>query len=299
MGAEGARAPESQVIGVSADGSGPVLVLSALDLEYQAVRVHLARLRQRIHPAGTLFETGHLPRGGGEITIAMTGEGNTGAAILAERAIAMLRPRALLFVGVAGTLKDDISLGDIVVATKIYAYHGGKDASDGFLARPRAWDAPHELAELARQITLTASWTRYLTPDPAGQQPKVHFKPIAAGEVLLNSACAPLAEQLRRTYNDAVAVETESAGISQASQLNRSVPLLVIRGISDRADADKQAADRAGWQHIAAVHAAGFALTLAAALNTQRRSEHGAGSQHSNDEAARLPHAEQVQRPTI
>jgi nucleoside phosphorylase len=91
---------------------GGVLVLTALDLEYEAVRAHLSDLREHAHPAGTLFETGWLP-GGRQVTIAVTGEGNQGAAVLAERGIAMFRPRAVMFVGVAGALKDDISLGDV------------------------------------------------------------------------------------------------------------------------------------------------------------------------------------------
>ena len=188
---------------------GSVLVLTALDLEYQAVREHLTELTMRSHPAGTLFETGHLPGSGADITIAVTGEGNREAAVLTERAIGMFNPQALLFAGVAGALKDGIDLGDVVVATRVYAYHGGKEDYGGFLARPRAWDAPHELDQLARHIARTQSWARYLTVDPSGRLPVVHFKPIAAGEVLLNSHETPLARQLHRTYNDAAAIEME------------------------------------------------------------------------------------------
>jgi hypothetical protein len=45
----------------------PVLVLTALDLEYQAVSAHLTGLRRHPHPAGTLFETGYLPGAEGEV----------------------------------------------------------------------------------------------------------------------------------------------------------------------------------------------------------------------------------------
>ncbi len=241
---------------------GGVLVLTALDLEYQAVRAHLSGLREYSHPAGTLFETGQLPDGG-RITLAVTGEGNPGAAVLAERAITMFGPQAVMFVGVAGSLKDDVGLGDIVVGTKIYAYHGGAEADDGFLARPRAFEAAHELEQPARRIARTGSWASRLGPGSPAALPTVHFKPIAAGEVLLNSRDAPLARQLRRTYQDAAAIEMESAGLSQASHLNRGLPAITIRGISDRADSAKHAADEAGWQPRAAAHAAAFAVTLA------------------------------------
>ena len=58
--------------------------------------------------------------------------------MLAERAIAMFQPLALLCTGIAGCLKDDIALGDIVVATKVYAHHSGREHDDGLLPYPRA-----------------------------------------------------------------------------------------------------------------------------------------------------------------
>jgi len=137
---------------MDADTGGTVVVLTALNLEYDAVRAHLTEIQRIDHPAGTLFEVGRLPGGRGRVVLAVTGEGNTGAAILTERAIRMFQPEALLFVGVAGALKDDIALGDVVVATKVYSYHGGKDEDGGFLSRPRAWKIPHHLDQIARYI---------------------------------------------------------------------------------------------------------------------------------------------------
>lgn len=241
-----------------------VVLLTALDLEYQAVRRHLDGPRVRSHPAGTVFEVGHLRDVAGTVALAVTGEGNVSAAVLAERAIAMFQPQALLCVGVAGGLKNDIALGDVVVATKVYALHGGRDYGDGFLARPRAWQASHELEQFARYVARAGTWTGILPPAPACRPPAVHFKPIASGEVVLNAADTPLAARLRDTYDDAVAVDMESAGVAQAAHLNRSLPVLSVRGISDRADTGKRAADAAGWQHVAAAHAAAFTVTMSA-----------------------------------
>lgn len=266
---------------MNTDTARTVVVLTALDLEYLAVRAHLVGLRQRRHPAGTLFETGQLPGSDVMIVIAVTGAGNPGAGVLTERAIAMFRPQALLFVGVAGSLADDLGLGDVVVATKVYAYHGGKDEDGGFLARPRAWEAPHELDQLARHISRTNSWATLLDPVSQRRPPAVHFRPIAAGEVVLNSRDTPLAQQLRRTYNDAAAIEMESAGVSQAGHLNRNLPVLTVRGISDKADGFKENADRAGSQTTAAAHAAAFALALAAELGAQSHDDTPTGAEPS------------------
>jgi nucleoside phosphorylase len=250
-------------------GGHPVLVLTALDLEYQAVRAHLTGLRRQPHPQGTLFETGRLPGHETEITIALTGEGNAGAAVLAERAMSMFSPQALLFVGVAGALKDDIELGDVVVATRVYAYHGSKEQDEGTWTRPRSWEAPHDLEQLAHYIARERPWAGSLPADASGRRPAVHFKPIAAGEVLLASRLTETAQRLRRVFNDAAAVEMESAGVSQASQFNRSLPTLIIRGISDRADGGKATLDGEGWQPRAAAHAAAFAVAMAAELTAR------------------------------
>lgn len=246
------------------------VVLTALDLEYQAVRRCLRRNRLRRHPAGTLFELGQLPGTAGTIAMAVTGPGNVGAAILAERAIAMFRPQAMLCVGVAGCLRRDIALGDVVVASKVYALHDGRVRDDVFVARPRAWHASHELEQIAKLVARTGAWTSLLPPDSWHLPPAVHFKPVASGEVVLNGHHNSMTGHLRDVFDDAVAVEMESAGIAHAAHLNRSLPVLTVRGISDHADAAKHANDAAGWQHVAAGHAAAFTVaTLALALRRQ------------------------------
>ena len=236
------------------DPARPVVILTALGLEYAALRERLAGHRVVRDQTGTIFEVGTLPGCPRPIALAEIGEGNATAAVLTERAAALFKPEALLFVGVAGSLKADIRIGDVVVATKVYFVHGGKEEDGGFWSRPRAWDAPHRLDQLARYVHRTGTW-------PSA----VHFKPIAAGEVVLDSRTSPLARLIRERYNDAGAIEMEGAGVARAAHL-ATLPALVIRGISDAADGGKSAADARGSQPRAAANAATFALALAAAL---------------------------------
>ena len=230
-----------------------------MNLEYKAMRDQLTELRRVWHPQGTAFEVGRIRGLPWEVALVVTGEGNAATAVLAERAIAWFRPHALFVVGVAGGLKDDIELGDVVVATWVHGYHGGKEDAQGFRARPRGWGSTHLLEQAARAVDITGTWTELL-PEPA--RPAVHFKPIAAGEVVLNSRETPLALQLRQHYDDAAAIETESAGSAAAAHLNGSLPVLTIRGISDKADGSKHLSDRAGLQPVAASHAAAFTAAL-------------------------------------
>ncbi|WP_203933075.1 5'-methylthioadenosine/S-adenosylhomocysteine nucleosidase family protein [Virgisporangium ochraceum] len=240
-----------------------VAILTALDVEYEAVRRHLRIDRVFRHPAGTVFETGETTASGNRVALVRTGPGNTTTALIAERAIAAFRPKALLFVGVAGSLHDDVRLGDIVVSSKVYAFHGGKVEGVEFFPRPQVWQAPHILDQLAGHVFRTGSWAKRLHDHPT---PTVHFKPLAGGEVLVNTRLGTVAEHLRLNYNDAVAVDMESVGVACAGHLNGSLPVLSIRGISDLADGAKATTDHAGWQTVAAANAAAFAVSLVDAI---------------------------------
>ncbi|WP_217226930.1 5'-methylthioadenosine/S-adenosylhomocysteine nucleosidase [Streptomyces anulatus] len=246
---------------------GPrVVVLTALQLEFQAVHTHLTDLESYEHEMGTRVEEGALPGTPWRVALAELGEGNTNAAALTERINSWLKPAALFFVGIAGAIKDGLELGDVVVATKTYAYQGGKLDPDGFMARPSAWDASHWLEQAARHNLRSGEWTIHIRSRRPQRTPAVQLKPIAAGDVVLNSADNPLSDQLRHTYNDAVAIEMEGAGFARAAHLAGRVDALTIRGISDKADGQKHAADAAGKQPQAAAHAAAAAIAVITAL---------------------------------
>ncbi|GAA2268942.1 hypothetical protein GCM10009853_022980 [Glycomyces scopariae] len=245
-------------------GPDTVVVLTALDLEYTAVLRHLYDVEIRHHKAGTQFQVGTTACGArGRIALGLTGVGNQSAAVIAERAIQEFSPMATLFVGVAGSLWPKPELGDVVVAERVYAYHGGTSEDGGLRARPRAWEAPHAISQLAHQIDRTGEWRRRL---PAGSRSiNVHFGSIAAGEVVQNSRVSREAMWIRDHYNDAIAVEMEAAGVAHAGHLS-GTRVGIVRGVSDRADGTKNTGDDAEWQPVAAANAAAFAVHLAEQL---------------------------------
>jgi adenosylhomocysteine nucleosidase len=241
-----------------------VVILTALDVEYQSIRSKLANVQVQPHPAGTRFEVGMLEDHHCRIALALVGKGNHPAAVLAERAIAQFAPAALLFVGVAGALWPQIALGDVVVATHVYAYHGGTSEHDGLKSRPRVWEISHRSDQIARHLARTGNWKRRLSHEGAAAE--VHFGPIAAGEIVQDSAISGEAQWIREHYNDALAIEMEAAGVAQAGHLNNSLPVIIVRGISDRADGSKAITDGRRWQSRAAQNAAAFAAVLAGQL---------------------------------
>lgn len=245
-----------------------VVVLTALDLEYKAVRKHLKDIEQHRHSSGTRFEIGTVDGTDCRIALGLVGVGNASSAVLAERAIREFAPVAALFVGVAGAVWDSTPLGQIVVAERVYAYHGGTSEDDGHKARPRAWETSHHLSQLAHQLERSGTWAARLPLDASmsdGGRPGVRFGAIAAGEVVLNSRVSVEARRIRKYYNDTTAIEMEAAGVAHAGHLN-SAPVAIVRGISDRADGEKSSANDGTWQPRAAAHAAAFAIELAVEL---------------------------------
>lgn len=245
-----------------------VVILTALNLEYQAVQARLADPHLHGYVEGTRFEIGTVPGTECRVALGLTGKGNQSAGILATLAIKEFAPLAVLFVGVAGALWDGTPLGDVVMATHVYDYHGGTSEDDGLKARPRTWEAPHWILQLASHLSRTGEWLAK-GDVPAGERvPQVHFAPIAAGEIVQNSRTSYEAKLLREHYNDALAIEMEGAGVAKAGHLGE-VPVAIIRGLSDMANGTKSTSDDGTWQPRAAAHAAAFAIRLAEELITE------------------------------
>lgn len=231
-----------------------VLILTALPVEYAAVRHLLSNLHELIHPKGTIYEIGALEHL--SVAIAQIGAGNEAAALEAERGIATLGPQAVVFVGVAGGLKD-VAIGDVVVGTKIYGYESGK-ARSTFEPRPDVGQSSYRLVQRARLEAIRPDW-RALTAFE--RKPAVYVAPIAAGEKVVASRRSQVFRFLRKSYGDAIAVEMEGRGLLVAAAANEGVLALVVRGISDLIGG-KAAADASGSQARASAAAAAFAARV-------------------------------------
>ncbi|WP_343244003.1 5'-methylthioadenosine/S-adenosylhomocysteine nucleosidase [Streptomyces sp. SID13726] len=241
-----------------------VVILTALALEYAAVRTHLTGREELVHAeTGTRVERGRLAGADWAVALAELGEGALNTAALTTQLVSWLRPRAVLFVGVAGSLKEDIGIGDVVVGTKVYSVHGGKQTPEGFLVRPEAWPGSNALVQAARSAVRELPGVR------------AHFKPIASGDVVLADSGSGLARHLREHYNDAAAIETEGSGAAHAAHLDGRAEALVIRGISDHADTGKPAADASGSQHWAAEQAAAVAAEVLRRYRVRRDATEG------------------------
>jgi tetratricopeptide (TPR) repeat protein/nucleoside phosphorylase len=240
-----------------------VIILTALPVERQAVLRHLQEPHEVIHPSGTIYHRGRFTgtHRSWRVVVAEIGMGGIAAALEAEKAISFFQARIAFFVGIAGGLKD-VSRGDVVVATKVYAYESGK-AAQHFEPRPELGYSSHALEQRARDEARQKRWLARLDSFSPDTTPRVFIGALAAGEKVLASTRSSLSRLLKKTYGDALAIEMEGHGFLHAIRLNSTVHGLVIRGISDLID-DKPVSDAAGWQQVAAQHAAAFAFQVLA-----------------------------------
>lgn len=239
-----------------------VVILTAIPLEYLAVRNHLTAIVEKTHPKGNVYELGvfeghYHPW---EVGIAEVGAGNNTCALETERAITYFDPEVILFVGVAGGIKD-LELGDVVAVEKAYGYERGKVAETGFLTRPDVGKSSYIIYERAKAEARKQDWKKRLKPSEKNDLYKVIAKPIAAGEKVVAETKSEIYELLKNSYNDSVAVEMEGSGFYAACHANDHLQCLIIRGISDLL-INKSKTDAEGYQEIAAANASAFAFEV-------------------------------------
>ncbi len=242
-----------------------ILIFTALPNELKAVEYHLTKLKDEFHSeTDTLYRLGTFMTSKGEIKVAVveTEANNVKAASEVERALSYFKPTYAFFVGVAGGIKD-VSIGDIVVATKIYAYEVGKE-DNVYKPRFEFGEPSHSLKQYAKAVNRANKWQERIDNNyfsNSNHVPTVFLKPIAAGEKVIASTKSRMYKFLRRNCSDALAVAMEEYGFTESIKAHNKVNGIVVRGISDLID-NKSNADKGGSQERAAANAAAFTLEL-------------------------------------
>jgi adenosylhomocysteine nucleosidase len=143
----------------------------------------------------------------------------------------------VLFVGVAGALKDDIPGGWCVGA------HAGCTAItikrsipslSGHVLKAMRHRTPPFATRTARQPAgrLGPKADRPAVPKPS----HCHFKPIVAGEVVLDSRRVAAGRAAERPLQRRGRHRDGKRRVAIAGHLNQSLQVLIVRGVSDHAD---------------------------------------------------------------
>ena len=187
-----------------------------------------------------------------DVTVIELGPGNVEAAAEAGKVSAVGGTDILLFVGIAGALKD-LELGDVVAANEVASFHRAKLVDGERLARPKINPCSRLLVQLARYTVSEDQWQERIA-DPLETRPRAFIGQVLSGEELIKDSAYK--DELKRAYSDALAIENEGFGLTQVA--TASMLTLVIRSASDAADESKSDSD----QERAAQSAAAFAAAL-------------------------------------
>jgi len=243
-------------------------IFTAIPLEYQAVCAHLTNLREEILQLDTLCECGEFfaRKRRWEVIVVETGAGTTRAATRTAYIIGHFKPQVVLFVGIAGGIKD-VELGDVVVASKVYSYESGR-ADPHFQSRPQVYQPTRRILRTARAVARKDDWLKRLKENFSGpaEAPKVIIAPIASGNLVVASIEAEVLQLVRSRFNDTTAIEMEGSGFHESANLYQEIESLIIRGISDLIE-NKSETDKQQFQPLAAKRASAFAFEVLANLD--------------------------------
>lgn len=197
-------------------------------------------------------------------------QGNVSVVSVVRDVLQRWQPRMLVLVGIGGGLGSEVEIGDVVVATQILYYELGRVAATGTVRRVEAY-RPSARLLMAAESVRDSTWaqaTRDGRPPLIPRDPIRHMAPLGSGEKVIADAAADEIAFLRSMNYKVGAVDMEAAGIANAAyEYSSALDLLVIRGISDRADRNKSD----DYQRYAARSAAGFLVAVLGKLAAQTR----------------------------
>lgn len=250
-------------------------VITVLSEETRAVAGMLARAgsyRERTGERGLHFGEAAITAGGQLVKVVMTqaldsGPQSTGIAF--DHLHREYAPALVVLTGIAGGIHSSVKLGDVVIGREVIYYDHRKETPAGTRRRGTSQPVPAQVRRATNRFFSDNGEPCTLTitdPDGISRAFNVLPGPIGSGDAVVADADSDIRSYLA-SYNDkTLAVETEAGGLSQAFYEKVSRPdaggWLVIRGISDHADARKDDA----YHQIAAWHAAAVLELLAAYL---------------------------------
>ena len=180
---------------------------------------------------------------GREVVLVRSGIGKVNAGLCAQILVDVFNVSHLINTGIAGSLRAEINIGDIVVSTDLI-HHDMNAVAFGYPVGqiPQMDVFSFQGDEVLRKVAVQAC--REVNPDI-----QVFEGRIASGDQFV--ADQGVKDFIVKEFG-AYAVEMEGAAIAQAAYLNH-VPFLVIRAISDKADGSAHV-DYPAFEQLAIEH---------------------------------------------
>ncbi len=198
-------------------------IIGAMDEEVAQLK-GLMHGMEEVAKAGMVFAKGEL--WGKDTVVVVSGIGKVNMAVCTQALIDIFDVDTLINTGVAGSLDNDIDIGDIVLSTKAQQHDMDVSALGdpvGIIPRMEesVFKADEHLIEVAREACKEAN------PDI-----KCFTGKVVSGDQFI--ASKDKKDYLVKTFGGRCA-EMEGAAMAHVAYLN-NIPFLIIRAISDKAD---------------------------------------------------------------
>lgn len=231
-------------------------IIGAMDIEVEGLKKDM-QIEREVKKAGMSFCEGML--GGQKAVVVRSGIGKVNAAVCTQILVDEFGAEAVINTGIAGSLNAKIDIGDIVISTDV-VHHDMDAVSFGYVPGqiPQmdvfSFAADETLTSLAEQVC------REVNPEIS----VFHGRIVSGDQFVADKA---VKERIVNQFHG-LCTEMEGAAIAQASYLN-SVPFVIIRAISDKAD-DSASEDYPTFEKKAAQHCIRLVEGLLAALAKDR-----------------------------
>ena len=219
---------------------GKTGIIGAMEVEVNVLKKDMKIIRE-VKKAGMNFCEGTLC--GREAVVVRSGIGKVNAAVCTQILIDEFGVTEVVNTGIAGSLKAEINIGDLVISTDL-VHHDMDAVGFGYpLGQIPQMDvfsfaADDRLAALAKKAC-----------EEVNPEIQVFQGRIVSGDQFVSDQAVK--EKISENF-DGYCTEMEGAAIAQAAFLN-GVPFVVVRAISDKAD-DSATMDYPAFEKLAVEH---------------------------------------------
>jgi len=237
-------------------------IISAMQEEIQALLnqlqvKHSIVKGMRTYYTGTLFDK--------KVVLVFSRWGKVASATTATQLINDFDLDEIVFTGVAGSIKKNIRIGDIIVGKKLIQHD--MDASPILpvfeipLLKKKYFESDkinRSLIQKAAQLFIN-DFKNFVQLNDANQfnitKPTVYIEDIASGDQFISSK--QQIDLIQNRLPEVACVEMEGASIAQVCY-EYQIPFSIIRTISDNADSDSHINFPLFAKHIASIYAFGI-----------------------------------------
>lgn len=198
-------------------------IIGAMEVEVKELR-EMMENPQAQTVAGMTFYQGTIK--GKEVVVVRSGIGKVNAGICSQILVDRYQVDGIINTGIAGSLRNEINIGDIVLAT-VAVQHDVDATGFGYPLGEIPQMGIKEFPADEKLRTLAEACSKKANPDI-----QVFCGRVASGDQFISSR--EKKNWIQANF-DAYCTEMEGAAIAQAAYLN-NIPYLVVRAISDKAD---------------------------------------------------------------